>query len=181
VKLPRHINLIIEHQPHVVNYQTVEEWLADNGGEECDSDDRARMIDTGEVWYVQWYPDTPVGFLRAAAATLDRALEVANAAAELDDRAATEANTRMAIGVAYGDTLSADQVSRLGVTDVYAYGNLRIGSCVRVTHPGPWFGQRGTIDGIRVDGSGPRRIAAVRVMLSGGHAVFAHDVLAVEP
>jgi hypothetical protein len=78
MKLPRHIHLSIEHQPHAVNYQTVEEWLARDFGGDIAEADRAQMIATGEVWVIQWYPDTPVGFCVVAAATLERALELAN-------------------------------------------------------------------------------------------------------
>lgn len=79
MKLPRHVHLSIEHQPHAVNYQSVEEWLARDGADlELEVGERARMIETGEVWVIQWYPDTPVGFCTVAAATLERALELAS-------------------------------------------------------------------------------------------------------
>jgi hypothetical protein len=35
----------------------------------------AKSIATGEVWEIQWYPDTPVGFYRVCAATFEAALE----------------------------------------------------------------------------------------------------------
>ena len=82
MKLPRHINLTIEHQPHAMNYQTVAEWLLDRFGSAkgCSirDADRDEMLRTGEVWQVHWYPDTPIGFHSVAAATLERALERAN-------------------------------------------------------------------------------------------------------
>lgn len=80
-KTPRHINLTIEHQPHASNYETVEEWLeyqSRQGYIEPYGGDAAEMIKTGEVWVVQWYPDTPIGFHAVAAATLERALALAN-------------------------------------------------------------------------------------------------------
>jgi hypothetical protein len=77
---PRHIHLAIDHQPHAVMYMTVAEWLEDRDTEHVDINDadREEMLRTGEVWVVTWYPDTPVGFNSVAAATLDRALEIAN-------------------------------------------------------------------------------------------------------
>lgn len=84
MKLPNHINLHIEHQPHAANYETVEEWLLYNESEpatrfaDYPAEDRAAMLAAGEIWTVQWYPNTPVGFCCVAAATLERALELAN-------------------------------------------------------------------------------------------------------
>lgn len=79
MNLPKHINLFIEHQPQATNYETVEQWM-EHGDEYADYPpaDRAEMIRTGEVWVIHWYPDTPVGFHAVAAATLERALELAN-------------------------------------------------------------------------------------------------------
>lgn len=79
MKLPKHINLSIEHQPHAGGYETIEEW-ARGGLADVTEGDMAEMLRTGDVWLVQWYPNTPVGFLAVAAATLERALELANAA-----------------------------------------------------------------------------------------------------
>lgn len=65
-----------------MNYQTVAEWLAEvvDGNRYGDvlPQDREEMMRTGDVWVVHWYPDTPVGFHAVAAATLDRAIELAN-------------------------------------------------------------------------------------------------------
>ena len=72
--LPEHdISLSIEHNPHKVNYETVEEWFT----YESDRHDRtraaleadfvspgevAKAIAQNEMWEMQWYPNTPVGF-----------------------------------------------------------------------------------------------------------------------
>lgn len=80
-KLPRHINLTIEHQPQAINYQSVAQWLEQQRAlDSCDvlPQDEAEMLRTGEVWEITWYPDTPVGHCSVAAATLERALELAN-------------------------------------------------------------------------------------------------------
>lgn len=80
MEFPRHINLHIEHQPHATNYETVGDWLAWNNSHklaDISEDDQREILETGEIWTVQWYPDTPVGFCCVAAATLERALELA--------------------------------------------------------------------------------------------------------
>ena len=78
MNLPKHINLTIEHNPHKAVYQTVEQWIVVEGHDDPDKvrpDDRAAMLATGEVWVIQWYQDTPIGFHLVCAATLPRALE----------------------------------------------------------------------------------------------------------
>lgn len=81
MKLPEHIGLRIEHNPHRLDYEAIERWM-----EACERDstaditaeDRAEILLTGEVWVIRWYPHTPVGWCAVAAATLERALELAN-------------------------------------------------------------------------------------------------------
>lgn len=77
--LPRHAaGLLLEHNPHLNVYETVEQFTAGSGigGPVFDDDDwvsmeeKRRSIETGELWTFQWYPNTPVGFNRLAASTL---------------------------------------------------------------------------------------------------------------
>ena len=75
--LPHHINLTIEHQPHACYYESVDRWLADDDRVSTLPGDEAEIRRTGELWVIQWYPQTPVGFNAVAAATLERALELA--------------------------------------------------------------------------------------------------------
>ena len=80
IKLPKHIHLSIEHQPHAVCYESAQEWMDRNdrdGFADVEPEDAELMISTGEIWVVQWYPNTPIGFCAVAAATLERALELA--------------------------------------------------------------------------------------------------------
>lgn len=78
MNLPHHINLTIEHQPHAICYETVEQWLeSEREMVEPSANDRAEMIRTGEVWLLNWCPDTPVGSCCVVAATLGRALKLA--------------------------------------------------------------------------------------------------------
>ncbi len=80
MKLPKHINLMIEHNPHRANYETVTQWLDDeNRSADVTDDDSAEMLATDEIWVIHWYPETMVGFCAVAAATLEKALERANA------------------------------------------------------------------------------------------------------
>lgn len=80
MKLPKHIGCIIRHNQHALYYETVEDYLARPGtDEDVSAGDRMEMIRTGEVWEIQWYPGTPVGFCVVYAPTLERALELAKA------------------------------------------------------------------------------------------------------
>lgn len=88
MKLPSHIALTIEHNPHAANYQTAAEWLEHHlyfdeiakipRDESVTPEDRAAILASGEVWKISWHPDTPVGSCSVVAATLERALELAN-------------------------------------------------------------------------------------------------------
>jgi hypothetical protein len=62
--------------------ESIEQWLAH--AKERDlvvvSDyDREEMLRTGQVWFLQWYPETSLSFRTAAAASLERVLALANA------------------------------------------------------------------------------------------------------
>ncbi len=90
IQWPAHkASLHIDHNQHLAYYETVESALDSGPGSHPtynrrdfpDEAEIAKSIQTGEVWTIQWYPDTPVGFCRVHAATLSRALEHAN-----DDR-----------------------------------------------------------------------------------------------
>lgn len=88
MKFPPHkASLYLQHNDHLSSYQTVETWLADerNIAEEPSWESpahRQRAIDTNEIWVLQWYPDTPIGFHRVAAPTLEELLAFANQASE---------------------------------------------------------------------------------------------------
>lgn len=82
IKLPEHARgLTLEHNIHKNYYQTVVEHLADLNGDLYDwpsDEEKQRAIDTNELWTLQWYPKTPIGFNAVAAATLEALLEFAN-------------------------------------------------------------------------------------------------------
>lgn len=77
---PKHINLELQHNEHAVLYETAQQWLESRGEHiptfESD-EEKARAIETNEIWMLQWYPDTPVGFHWIAAASLEALLKFA--------------------------------------------------------------------------------------------------------
>lgn len=80
MKLPRHICLTIQHNPHKGDYQPIEQWLANAiefSGYDIAEDQRAAILATDEVWTMSWCPDTPVGSCSIAAASLEALLAAA--------------------------------------------------------------------------------------------------------
>ncbi len=79
MKFPAHkCSLTLTHNDHKDMYETAEQWLAEQillDGEPFyawkSEEARARAILTDEVWTLQWYPNTPIGFISIAAPTLD--------------------------------------------------------------------------------------------------------------
>ena len=83
MKLPRHeCGLYLTHNRHKDYYETVQEHLSHPSLEDDDyfisPEDKQKCIDTNEIWELQWYPDTPVGFYKVVGSTLDIVLEQAN-------------------------------------------------------------------------------------------------------
>lgn len=72
---------MIEHNPHVINYEDVKAYLgniSDNERAKILPEDLREIIETGEMWVLYLYPDTPVGFYIYYAATIERLIELAN-------------------------------------------------------------------------------------------------------
>lgn len=88
LKLPKHVSLRIIHNPHAADYKTAEEWLENYlvfeefakipRDEAVAPEDREAILATGEIWEIDWCPNSPVGSCSVVAATLERALELAN-------------------------------------------------------------------------------------------------------
>ncbi len=79
IKLPSHINCIIEHNPHVSYFETIEQFLnRDLCKNEISIEERQKCIDTGEVWIIQIYPVSNASFYISIASTLQKALELIN-------------------------------------------------------------------------------------------------------
>jgi len=73
--------LHLDHNDHKNAYESAEHWIVENGETYAWQDDEAkqRAIDTDEIWTLQWYPNTPIGFFAVAAPTLDEVLALAKA------------------------------------------------------------------------------------------------------
>lgn len=82
MKLPEHkCGLFLTHNEHKNYYETaadkIREWEETEWNPTWkDEDAKQRAIDTNEIWELQWYPDTPVGFCVVAAPTLEEVLEL---------------------------------------------------------------------------------------------------------
>lgn len=75
LRFPAHkCGLHLTHNQHRDYYESAVEYLRDN---DIDPETKARCIATDEIWELQWHPDTPVGFYRAVAPTLEECLALA--------------------------------------------------------------------------------------------------------
>lgn len=78
--LPAHkCGLELAHNDHKNVYETAADWIDSNDWCDWESEDaKQRAIDTDEIWTLQWYPETPVGFCAVAAPTLAELLAMVN-------------------------------------------------------------------------------------------------------
>jgi hypothetical protein len=68
--LPEHkCGLHLEHNEHRNYYQTVEECY--DPEDFVSEEEWLKAIKEDSVWVLQWYPNTPIGFNRIAASTLE--------------------------------------------------------------------------------------------------------------
>lgn len=80
MKFPEHkCGLHLTHNQHKDYYETVEKycenpWMEKNPGW-VSEEQRLKSLETQEVWELQWYPDTPIGFYKVCGADLDVVLE----------------------------------------------------------------------------------------------------------
>lgn len=78
MRFPKHkAGLSLEHNQHKNVYETALDWITAH--EWCnwkDEESKQRAIDTDEIWTLQWYPETPVGFCAVAAPTLKELFEL---------------------------------------------------------------------------------------------------------
>ena len=77
---PKHnCGLHLNHNDHKNVYEKAEQWIVDNDWCDWENEEaKQRAIDTDEIWTLQWYPDTPVGFCALAAPTFEELLKLAN-------------------------------------------------------------------------------------------------------
>jgi hypothetical protein len=72
---PHKGSLHLVHNEHRMNYETVAKCAShsDYGLQPCwvSEEQRLKAIATDELWTIQWYPDSPVGFFCLWACDLD--------------------------------------------------------------------------------------------------------------
>ena len=77
--LPSHkASLHLTHNEHKTNYESVEdytEWMELDSSEWVSEKERKATIERDSIWVLQWYPDTPIGFHRLVASTLNAIIE----------------------------------------------------------------------------------------------------------
>ena len=85
MKLPKHINLTFEHNPHAIDCETAEQHFDYHQAskenyryEFISDDDRKKCVKQNDVWACQWYPHTSVGFNCVAASSFELLLEFIN-------------------------------------------------------------------------------------------------------
>lgn len=78
INFPEHkAALHLSHNEHLNSYETVEQYLMTSHLDEEDfvsHEEMLKSVQTNELWVLQWYPDTPVGFCVRLASTLEALL-----------------------------------------------------------------------------------------------------------
>jgi hypothetical protein len=79
-KLPPHkYSLSLTHNQPRDYHETVKEYLDDDINSDriewVSEEEKQKAIATNEIWEIQWYPDTPIGFYCVAASTLDALMD----------------------------------------------------------------------------------------------------------
>lgn len=68
---PHKGGLILEHNPHHGMYESASLWIAESDHVDWESEEsKQAAIDADSIWTLQWYQNTPVGFIAVAAPTL---------------------------------------------------------------------------------------------------------------
>lgn len=79
IKFPEHkIGLTLSHNKHKEYYLSIKDYILSEHVEFSSEEEKNKVLETNEIWELQWYPDTPVGFYSVAAATLEECLRIAN-------------------------------------------------------------------------------------------------------
>ena len=74
---PHKCGLYLEHNTYKDIYTPLEEALTEQDGFWVSDLERTRAQETGDIWTLQWYPNTPVGFYCVAASSLEAVLKAA--------------------------------------------------------------------------------------------------------
>lgn len=79
MKFPKHdCGLYLEHNKYKDYYEPIDKAVESESGDWISYEEQQKATETGEIWTLQWYPDTPIGFCRMAASSLNALLEAAN-------------------------------------------------------------------------------------------------------
>lgn len=81
--LPAHdCAFFLTHNEHKSYYQDVATYLASRPDylDFVSDEEKKKAIESNELWFMQWYPRTPIGFNTLAASTLHALLEGVHAA-----------------------------------------------------------------------------------------------------
>jgi len=74
--------LFLEHNPHHVYHDTIEEYVENIQLQEIwdliSLEEKASMLARDELWVLQWYPETTVGYNIVIGSTLERVIEAAH-------------------------------------------------------------------------------------------------------
>jgi hypothetical protein len=75
--LPPHYCLSIQHNEHKATYTSINDYLNEDYVKECISYEEAHLcLQKDEIWEVQLYPNTPIGFYKTCASTLREAIRL---------------------------------------------------------------------------------------------------------
>ena len=73
---PHKCGAYLTHNAYKDLYETIENAVSEVEDDMWVSpEEKQKALDTGEIWEMQWYPDTPVGFCKIVASTLEALLE----------------------------------------------------------------------------------------------------------
>lgn len=79
MKFPPHkAGLTLSHNEYKNYYYSIENGVAEEDGSWVSDVEREKALETGEIWVLRWYPETPVGFHHIAASTLEALMEATN-------------------------------------------------------------------------------------------------------
>lgn len=81
--------MTLDHNDHHSSYMSAADRIKDLG-DWCDwesEEAKQRAIDTDSIWTLQWYPQTPIGFLAVAAPTLAEVMAYAKRVEKMDNEA----------------------------------------------------------------------------------------------
>ena len=79
MKLPKNINLIINHNEHKGYYKTLQQHFEDTPYliEDISKEDYKKCLELDELWVIHWYPITPISFHRVCSYSLEKCIELA--------------------------------------------------------------------------------------------------------